>query len=361
MSRVRGRVAQSRRIACLVVAGLLAGKQARGQDHGRTLDDFLVRTIGLKASQLAALSRGDVVGKVLPTADDRDVAVFAAVHVDVPRSFFVERQRDFTHALRTPTRSEVRLFGTPAADSDVQALNITDDDLQTLRDCRPNDCNFKLPATDMDSLRALIDVSAPDARSRVAAYARQLIVDYVNDYRQRGNTAMLVYNDLGSVRSSDALAALLRDSSSVIQAVPSLGRHVMNYPRDTLPGATDVIFWSIDALPHVRATLRITHETVYSPPDLQGTTILASKQIYADHYFEAGLELLTVIDGTAGTPTSSGITLVAVRRYRFDHLPSGGLLDLRGHVVSGLQDNAVSDLKRLKADSEAAFRAKGGG
>ena len=146
----------------------------------------------------------------------------------------------------------------------------------------------------------------------------------------------------------------------MFKAVPSLERHVMNYPLDTLPGATDFMFWSVDALPHVRATLRITHETVYSPPELDGTTIFASKQIYANHYFEAGLELLTVMDGTADSPTGGGITLVAVRRYRFDHLPSGGLLDLRGHVVGGLQDNVVADLKRLKSDGESAYRAGGG-
>ena len=188
--------ALGRRAACALAACALSAGAARAQDHARTLQDFLVHSIGLKPAQLTALSRGEVVAKVLPTADQQDVAVFAAVHVDVPRAFFVERQRDFAHALLTPNRPAVHLFATPATSADVQAIAISDDDVKDLRACKPNDCNFKLPATDMDSLRALVDLSAPDVRTRVAAYVRQLMIDYVNDYRQRGNTAMLVYNDL---------------------------------------------------------------------------------------------------------------------------------------------------------------------
>jgi hypothetical protein len=107
--------------------------------------------------------------------------------------------------------------------------------------------------------------------------------------------------------------------------------------------------------------LRITHETVYEAPELPGTTVFAAKQIYADHYFEAGLEVLTAVDDTtsAGGATPPGITLVAVRRYRFDHLPSRGLLNLRGRVIGGLRDNVRADLARLKRESELALRAAG--
>jgi hypothetical protein len=82
---------------------------------------------------------------MLPTADTRDIAVFGAVQIDVPRSFFIDRQRDFPRALRTPTRAQVQVFSRPAALADVQALDVTGDDLKELRSCRPGDCRFKLP------------------------------------------------------------------------------------------------------------------------------------------------------------------------------------------------------------------------
>jgi hypothetical protein len=343
------------------VIGLLLAGQMHAQARPRRLDDFLTRAIALDAGQMATLSRGEVVAKVLPTADDRDVAVFGVVHLDVLRPLFVQRQRDFPSALRTPTRGTLRLFSSPASDSDVREIALTSKDLDELRNCRPNDCNFKLPATDMDKLRATIDWSARDAGARVASYVRQRMVEYVTDYRARGNAAMIVYDDLGSVHASDALDAMLRDSSFAFSVVPSLGRHIAMYPRDSLPNATEAIFWSLDDLPHVRRVLRITHETVYDPPDFPETTIFAAKQIYADHYFEAGLEVLSAVDDvpTAAAPPHTGITLVAVRRYRFDHLPRGGLLNIRGRVVGGLRDNVQADLARLKRESERALRAAG--
>jgi hypothetical protein len=328
----------------------------RAQERPRRLDDFLTQTVALDPGQMAALSKGEVVAKVLPTGDDRDVSVFGVVHVSVPRALFLDRQRDFPAALRTPTRNTARLFSMPATLADVQTIEVTRKDLDDLRSCRPSDCNFKLPVTDMDNLRRAIDLSASDAVARVSAYVRQRMVEYVTAYRERGNAAMIVYDDLGSVHSSDALAAMLSDSSYIFRPAPSLGLHLASYPRDSLPGATEVIFWSLDDLPHVRRVLRITHETVYSPPELPGTTILAAKQIYANHYFEAGLELLTAVDDAA---PPAGITLIAVRRYRFDHLPSGGLLNLRGRVVGGLRDNVRADLTRLKRESESAARAGG--
>ena len=91
-------------------------------------------------------------------------------------------------------------------DKDVGAFVVSDDDLKELRDCKPNSCNFKLPATDMAHARAAATGSSADARERVAAYARQRMIEYVTDYRARGNAAMIVYDDLGSVRDDTFLA-----------------------------------------------------------------------------------------------------------------------------------------------------------
>lgn len=38
-----------------------------------------------------------------------------------------------------------------------------------------------------------------------------------------------------------------------------------------------------------------------------------------------------------------------VRHYRFDHLPSGGVFNLRGRVIDGLRDAVKNDLLRLRA------------
>ena len=347
---------RSRHFGGALLLSMLAAGRAGAQTRWATLDDFLARGVRLSAQELAALDRGETIARVLPTGDGRDVAVFGAVQMNVSRAFFAERQRDITRALKTATRTKVQRFSEPAVVGDVQLIDITNDDLKALRDCRPNDCNFKLPATDMQSFRAAMG-SGAEAKSRAKAYAAQRMVEFVNDYRARGNAAMLMFDDRGSVRSSDALIGLLRDSSYVFSAVPSLGQHLIDYPRSTLPDATDVIFWSRDEMPHLRPVLRITHQTTYSPSDRTDVTVIAAKQIYANHYFEAGLEALAAVD--RGASPSTGITVVAIRRYRFDHLPSGGLLNIRGRVTNGLRDNVVADLKRLKRDAESDWSSRG--
>ena len=341
-------------LACAALAGAILTSSVSAQARWATLDEFLANGIRLNAQELASLGRGATVAKMLPTTDDDDVAVFGAVRVNVPRTFFAERQSDVTRALRTPTRVHVQSFSEPAVASDVQGLEISRDDLKELRGCRPGACSFKLPATDMERVRTTI-ASAPDARTRVAEYAVQRIVEYVNDYRKRGNAAMVVFDDRGSVRSSDALAALLRDSSYAFTVAPALGQYLMEYPRSTLPGASEVIFWSRDVMPHLRPVLRISHQTIYSPPDRTDLTVIVAKQIYANHYFEAGLEALAAVDRASAS--GDAITVVAVRRYRFDHLP-GGLLNIRGRVANGLRDNVRADLDRLKRDTEAAWAGR---
>src|SRR4051812_31283449 len=94
-----------RRRASTVAIALLFALPVAAQQRPRALDAFLTQTVGLDQSQLIALSRGEVVARVLPTADDRDVSVLGVVHVSAPRAAFVQRQRDFPNALRAPTRS----------------------------------------------------------------------------------------------------------------------------------------------------------------------------------------------------------------------------------------------------------------
>ena len=134
------------------------------------------------------------------------------------------------------------------------------------------------------------------------------------------------------------------------QYSPEFHKYLTDYPHATLRGVSDVLFWSKDALPHLRPILSITHLSVYTPPDPGGMTLVAAKQLYADHYFEGEFDLMAVVDRP--TPTGQGTYLIAIRRFRFDHLPSGGLLNLRGKAVGGLRDRMRSDLEHEKAATE---------
>ena len=88
---------------------------------------------------------------------------------------------------------------------------------------------------------------------------------------------------------------------------------------------------------------------MYTPPEVTGMTLIASKQIYANHYFEAAFDLTSVIDRNAD---GQGSYLLVLRRYRFDNLPKGGILNIRGKVIGSLRDQMLADLQREKTTAK---------
>ncbi len=336
-----------------ILLGAIAAAPMRGQEAPAQLVRFLRQSIGLDSAQVVLVERGDAVVKVLDTRDRRDVAVFGIITAAVPREIYVAQLRDFRNSLRTPTRSRLGIFSNPASAADVAAVTISPRDVADMKDCRPGDCVVKLPATDMRRIHDETNWSADDIQAQLSAYARRRLVEYVADYRARGDSAMAIYDDRGNlnVHASAAFAGLLAESPYVYQNVPSLGRYLSSYPRDTLAGAAEVLFWSEDVMPRLRPILSVTHQIVYTPPELPGVTLVAAKQIYANHYFEAAVDLTCIVDRErpGGTP---GSYILVFRRYRFDNMPSGGLINIRGRAVGALRDQLLADLRRQKATAE---------
>jgi hypothetical protein len=335
-------------------ASLLASTLAPAQQTPRSLAEFLTRNIGLDAQQLVAVEQGEPVVRVLDTQNQRDVAIFGIVTVPAPRTAYVRNLLDPNSSLGNSARVHSGVFGSRASVADMKAFSVTRDDLKDLRKCRVGDCDFKLPATEIRRLQEQLTGSTADQQARVSEYARQRLVTYVDDYRARGNAALVVYDDRGGVRASDAFGALLAESPYVFKYVPALAAFLTGYPRGALPGASDVIYWAEDEPPHLRRTLSINHRVVYTPPEFPDMTLVASKQIYANHYFEAAFDLMSVIEraGSASNAVSGGSYLMVLRRYRFDNLPSGGLLNIRGRAIRALREQMLADLAR-EADKNA--------
>lgn len=309
----------------------------------------------LTSAEVMAVERGDPVVKTLPTATSGDVALYGIIKVALPRDAYVRRVLDFPRSLQATTRRRLGIFGDPATAGDLRELEITSQDVNDLKKCQPGDCDFKLPATEMQRLRAEMDWSANGLQARVTAYARERFLQYVASYRARGDSALVVYDDRGNVHASEAFAALLGQSPYVRQSVPSLAHWLATYPRGHLADATEVLFWSEDVVPHLRPILSVTHLVVYTPPEIRGTALVATKQIYANHYFEAAFDLLSIVDSAPDSGQGTDSYLAVVRRFRFDNLPSGGILNLRGRALGGLRDRMTTDLRQEKFAAERSL------
>lgn len=320
---------------------------ALAQSAAPPLDYYLTTTIGLSADQIADAANGDIVVKLLHTDTDRDVTVFGMIGVHATRDAYASYLRD-VHSLISARTRQFGIIGDPVAAADLRSISVDKSEWRDLRSCSVNDCDFKLSVALMQQFTHSVNWDGPNAETQVDSLMRGTIGDLVAAYRTRGDSAMLRYDDTHSTLGSDAFTALLRQSSYLSEYAPALHDYLRNYPAARPDSTADVIYWSQNRIPHLRPTLTLDQMVVYTPS--AGSPLVARKQIYADHYFEARLELSSVFDAPSlrGGP---GLYLVSVHRYRFDSLPRG-FLNIRGRVRSQLQNVMRSDLERERSAIE---------
>ena len=308
---------------------------------------FEGRAIALSAEQSAALARGEPAVQLLESKDGRVTAVFGIVAITGTRKAFMDRLTSFAPSVRSPELRSFGVFKTPATPANVGAFTVSAGDVSSLRKCRAGKCEFKLPAADIARAKSILD-SGGAGPVKLAAFAQRRAAEYVNAYRERGNAAMVVYDDYGkgSVRASDAFAALLAGSTYLAQNAPALQQYLQQYPRNRPAGASDIIYWSVEAMKGLRPTLTINQLVVFSPPSRPNMTFAVTKQLFADHYFEGMLDERIAVD-RADAPTGGGFYLMVLRQYRFDNLP-GGILDIRGRARSALHDRVDAELRRMQ-------------
>jgi len=350
-----GRVGRSHRLLVAVASLWLLPRVAHAQAMPPALAQFLTQLADFKGDEIAQATSGVAVVKIVPTAENREVALIGVTRVDVPREFYVSRVKGLDPSA-TANTSGFGVFGDPPSPQDLAGLSLSRNEMEDLSRCRPGACKLKLPGTLMGEARALIDSSGASRDSAVRAYLVRRVLNYVAAYRERGNDALVVYNDRKeATEAARVWDGLLSTSPYIYRAVPGLDRYLRNYPRDRPPGARDMIFWTDDAVPGAATLMTITHQVVYDPPELPGTTVIAAKQLFCDHYLDGGLDLMGVEDVENHDAKTRGVYVLLIRRLHFDDLPSGGLINIRGKVVSRFRDLTLTFLKYSKASSERAF------
>src|SRR5262249_55856336 len=284
----------SKRGVAVAALGLLAtAPLARAQEEQRARA-FLRAAVGYSDAQIAAVDAGQVVTRSLPSSDKPQIAAFGAVRLGGPSAPFVQRMRDGSLLHRGPSILEKGQFSRPPKVEDLAGLTLEDGDFKAARECAPGHCDIKMSRDAMDRLRREIDWSAPDARARTTDLMRLMLVDHVAAYMQGGASAMAVYVDKERPLDTSAeFRRLLAESPYLVAYVPDFHRYLSEFPSATLPGAVDSFNWTKDKF-GPKPTLTIHHDTFWTDPAAPGRAILASKQIYASHFFQSARELLAL-------------------------------------------------------------------
>ena len=330
-------------LLALVAASSVDG--ARAQAPEAPPWPFLRKVIGLDDRQLAALEKGDVVTKLMPTEEKAEVAAFGAVKTAGTPETLIRLARDVQKFRKVPQIPEMGLFSTPPQPGDLRGLHHPPEDIAALKKCKPGDCDVKLGTSGLE-LMSKVDWSAKDAEAKAVEIFNQGILAFVTAYQQGG------LDSLGDIQDKKAAKqraqehrALLAHSPYLVTYVKEFHDYLAAYPKGNLAGAEDILYWTKDTF-GLKPVVSGYHMTLYR--SARGA-IVANRQVAATHYFNAGLEIL------AGVPTSGGKGLYLLSLYRTRLDPPTGMLagalmgKVRGGIETGVEENLKIARERLAA------------
>ena len=307
---------------------------------------FLRKVIQLDDAQLAAIEKGEVVTKLLPTTDKPEIAAFGVVKASGTVDQLLALARDVKKFRQVPQIPEMGYFSNPAKIEDLKGLNHPPADIAALKKCKPGSCDVKIGTRGMEMV-SKIDWRATDAETQAVAIFNQAIVDYVTAYQKGGTDAMGNVLDKKQERSrAEEYRALLANSPYLVEYNQPFNDYLASWPKTKLAGADDVLYWAKDTF-GLKPVVSAYHETFYKTP--RGA-LMATKLIGATHFFNASLELL------AGVPAADGKGLYLLNLYRTRIDPPTGMLAgvLMGKVRDGIETGVKENLKRARERLAAA-------
>jgi len=313
--------------------------------------DFLKTIGGFSDGDLAKLDAGDVITTTLDTHVKNELALMGAARIEGTIQTFLEVYRDietFEKAIGT-----AKMLSEPPKMADLQGLDFDKGELKSLEHCKLEDCGIKLDQQTLKELQSQIDWSAQNSHEAVARFLRERIFDYAKAYQEGGNASLAVYRNKSKPRFvAKEFAALLEKSPYLLQYRPKLNAYLLDYPKGTLAGASDFLYWDVINF-GPKPTMRLIHVTI-DPPE-EGTnvaTIISSKQLYYSHYFDTGLELYSLIPDSE--QPDKVFYVVALNRYRTDL--GGGL---SGKVMRlGATSGTKGAMKNTIAAAQAAVQER---
>jgi hypothetical protein len=323
-------------LSMFVLAGLAAAAQsppapgAGGPGTGApdpAFDGFLRQRLRLTGAQMDAIDRGEAVTLEVRATVDREIALAGVVHIAAPAERLVSLVRDIERFESGDGFLATRRISDPPALDDFASLALPAEDVEALRKCRPGRCDVKLGQGAFDRLRE-IDWRAQDVTAQVNSLARQMAFDYVRAYQAGGNGELAVYLDSGRPQFvAEEFASLTRRLQDLPDPTPALAEYLVGYPRaERAPGLEEFLYWSLGDF-GLKPVVRLNH-VVIQPGSGRTRWVIATKQLYASHYFQTALELRALVDDARAPGRAHYLVVYNVAR-------SDGLTGLFGGVVKG--------------------------
>jgi hypothetical protein len=330
-------------LAFVVVAATQPMKSAQPTKAGLPprLESYLTKVVQPTPAERQRFLDGAPITKLLADSS-KEIAVFAAIWINAPIGRYVEAVQDIESFERGSGFRVTKWISTPPRLEDFAELHLPEADVADLRKCRVGDCNVKLGERDLQKFRTEVDWKAGNAQAAADAVMRRLALDYVTGYLEGGNERLAVYRDNSRPTFvAEEFRAMVDRMPELTTYMPNIRRYLLDYPKVILPDSISFLYWQ-EAEFGLRPTIRINHLAIRKGPH---DTVVASKMLYASHYFWTGLELRALLpDPSLG----SGFWFVTVSRSRYDGLSGFTGMFVRRRVRNGAQEGALAALNATK-------------
>jgi hypothetical protein len=322
--------------------------------------DFLRSRLAFSSSDLATLEKNQILVKLPKTPETREVAAFAIMRLDVSRDFFIERVRDIVNFKKSESVLQIGKFSSPPRLEDLADLTLDQSDIDDIKRCRVKSCDIKMSSIFINRFHKEVDWSALNHRDRVTELVREMLLDRVQAYLKGGNATLGKYEDKShALALSDEVRTLLKPEPYMYSYVPEFQRYLEGFPLarpDQGARFEDFVYWSKEDF-GMKPVISLTHVTIYrSSHDDASDAIIASKGIYASHYFEASLGLTAFIRSIPSEPPRS--YLIYVNRSRTDAL-RGLLAGFKRSLIGGrLREGAKKNMEMIRLKLETDYQKR---
>lgn len=290
--------------------------------------EFLQDQMQLSPDQISDVQNGKAVAKILPSSKPSDIYVFGAVYIHAKPAAYLQFMRDMSRLKKISGYLGAGEFSTPPTLGDMAGLSVEQEEIEDLKNCRPDKCDVQLPEESMEAAHGSINWQSPNIAEQVNKLAKLGILRLLNDYRKSGDAALLAYRDKRDpVPVAEQFQSLLSRVGFFPEYLPDLNDYLLHYPQSKPEGAQDFFYWEKVNF-GLKPTIRVNHGVVYrfSGP-AQRIYVLAIKQLYASHYFQTAIDLSFCVQ-KSNTSAEDGFYLITVKASR-----QAGLTGVKGGVV----------------------------
>jgi hypothetical protein len=167
-------------VAILLLVAFVFSVTSVAQPPSR-FNAFLRERAAFSASDIGALDRGKIL-VYLPRGSERsEVVSLGVMRLDIPADFLVAQKRNIVAFKKSSNVLQVGRFSNPSRIEDLAAMVIEPDVIDSLRQCKVNSCDLKLPAAWIARFRNSINPSASDYRERAEALLKQMLLEHVQN------------------------------------------------------------------------------------------------------------------------------------------------------------------------------------